>query len=481
MSRGLIVDLFCGGGGTSVGIRRAIGRDPDVAVNHDEQAVAMHVANHPATRHLHGNVWSYRPRDVVGTVDVDLLWCSPTCTYFSRAKGGPLDRKAATKIRALAWVAVRWAKDVRPRVIALENVEPFRFWGPLLNDGKPCPRRRGFTFRRWVREFERLGYAVEWRELRACDYGAPTSRNRLFLIARCDGLPIVWPEPTHGRGRLPYRTAAECIDFSLPCPSIFGRSKPLSEATLRRIARGIRKFVLETADPFVVGNIAPVLMKNMTNNVGQRVDAPLSTILTGNHHFLVAPTLVQQSYGEREGQSPRALDIRMPLGTVVAGGVKHAVVAAFLAKHFGGHETPGQSLQLPLGTVTCRDHHALVMARTDGDRREQVRAFLTQYNSASIGQSLQLPLNTVTTRDRFGLVTVLGESFEIADIGMRLLEPRELFNAQGFDPSYVIAPTFNGRPLTKTAQVRMAGNSVAPDVAAAIVSANLGQREVVAA
>lgn len=435
----LVIDLFAGGGGASLGIREALGRDPDIAINHDQTAVAVHAMNHPGTRHLHGDVWHYAPRDVVGDRSVDLLWASPTCTFFSRAKGGPLDVKEARKVRSLASVAVRWARDVRPRVIIVENVEAFADWGPLLHGGKPCPERKGRNFRSWVGKLRGLGYVVEWRELRACDYGAPTSRKRLFVIARCDGQPIVWPSPTHGRGLLPYRTAASCIDWSLPVPSIFDRKKPLAEATLRRIARGIRKFVV-VGDPFIV----------------------------------------HVSNGERDGQAPRVYDIERPLDTVVAGGVKHALVAAFLAKNFGGHESPGQSLTFPLGTVTCRDHHALVTATAEGTRSENVRAFLTKYygdtgSVARAGQSLSLPLDTVTTAPRFGLVTVHGESFEIADIGMRLLEPRELARAQGFPNDFVLDTIIGGECVSKTAQVRLIGNSVAKDVATALVRANVVQ------
>jgi DNA (cytosine-5)-methyltransferase 1 len=445
----LVVDLFAGAGGASEGIRAGLGRDPDVAINHDEAALAAHEANHPATRHLRGNVWAYAPRDVVGDVPVGLLWASPTCTHFSRAKGAPLDRREATRIRALAWVVTRWAREVRPRVVLLENVEAFADWGPLLSNGRPCPARKGLTFRRWVKSLRDEGYAVEWRELRASDYGAPTSRKRLFVIARRDGRPIVWPMPTHGRGLRPYRSAAECIDWSIPVPSIFGRAKPLAEPTLRRIARGLRRFVIESDRPFIVGS--------------------------------VAPSLVHVSNGERKGQAPRVYDIEQPLGTVVAGGVKHALVAAYIAKHYGGHEGPGQSLTLPLGTVTCRDHHALVTASAHGDRREEVRAFLTQYNGTSVGQPLQLPLNTVTTRDRFGLVTVHGEAFEIRDIGMRMLTPRELARAQGFPDSYVLDPIVRDKRLGPTGQVRLIGNSVPPALAAALVRANVAGAEEVAA
>lgn len=410
--RELVVDLFAGGGGASLGIRDAIGRDPDMAINHDAVAVAVHAANHPTTRHLHGDVWHYAPRDVVGGDSVGLLWASPTCTFFSRAKGGPLDVKAARKIRSLASVVVRWARDVRPRLIIIENVEAFQQWGPLLHDGKPCPVRKGKNFRSWVGKLRALGYVVEWRELRACDFGAPTSRKRLFIIARCDGHPIVWPAPTHGCGLLPYMTTADCIDWSIPCPSIFGRKKPLAEATMRRIARGVRKFVLEAERPFVVG--------------------------------AVSPSLVHVSNGERKGQAPRIYDIQKPLGTVVAGGVKHA----------------------------------LVTASADGDRREEVRAFITKYYGdteagARAGQSPRLPLDTITTANRFGLVVVHDQVFDIRDIGMRMLEPRELARAQGFPDDFVIDTDVYGNRVSKTAQIRLVGNSVASHVASALVRANL--------
>lgn len=445
----MIVDLFAGAGGASAGIEAALGRSPDVAINHDRVAVAAHAANHPSTRHLHGDVWHHAPLDVTGGKSVELLWASPTCTFFSQAKGGALDFAHATRVRALAWVVHRWAREARPRVIIVENVPHFAAWGPLDNDGRPCPRRRAHTFRRWVGKLRAAGYVVEWRELSACDYGAPTTRRRLFIVARCDGEPIAWPEPTHGRGRVPYRTAAECIDWTIPVPSIFERQKPLAMATLRRIARGIRRFVTEADDPFVVGD--------------------------------VVPSLIHRSNGERPGQAPRIYDIRAPLGTVVAGGVKHALVTAFLAKHYGGHETPGASLRLPLGTVTCRDHHAVVTASTVGDRREEVRAFLTQYNGTSVGQSAQLPLNTVTTRDRFGLVTVHGQDLEIADVGMRTLVPRELARAQGFTDSYVLDPVVDDKPAGVTAQVRLIGNSVCPPIAEAVVRTNVGRERSVAA
>jgi DNA (cytosine-5)-methyltransferase 1 len=491
----IMVDLFAGGGGTSLGLEMALGRSPDIAVNHDEEAVAMHAANHPRTHHLCGDVWDVDPTTVARGRRVALLWASPDCRHFSRAKGSA---PKGPKIRALAWVVVRWAKAVRPRVILVENVAELMSWGPLLADGQPDKAKAGTTFRAWVRALERAGYAVEWRELRACDFGIPTTRKRLFVVARCDGRPIVWPEPTHGPGRLPYLTAASCIDWSLPCPSIFDRKKPLASKTMARIARGIRRFVLEHPRPFIVP----------TAHAGDlrvhSIDEPLRTI-TGQRrgdHALIAPTLVQTGYGERPGQAPRSLDLSAPLGTVVGCGQRHALVAAFLSKQYGGHEGPGASLHEPASTVTGRDHHGLVAAHLSklygtstgssaeapapvvtgmGGHLAEVRAFLTQYNGTSVGATLAQPAPVVTSHDRFGLVTVHGETYAIADIGFRMLSPRELFRAQGFPDSWIIDPLYEGKPLTKTAQIRCAGNSVCPPVAAALVSANVAQEEVAVA
>jgi len=369
---GLIVDSFAGGGGASTGIFLALGRHPDVAINHDEEAIAMHSANHPQSKHFCESVWKVNPTDVADIGGVDLLWASPDCKHFSKAKGGKPVEKG---VRALAWVTVWWAKLVLPWVIIIENVEEFQTWGPLLEDGTPDPKKKGLTFKQLVGRLKGLGYVVEWRELKACDYGAPTSRKRLFVIARRDGKPVVWPAATHGpkvdeprvrdlfappaKVLLPYRTAAECIDFSIPCPSIFGRKRPLADKTLARIARGIQRFVVDNPRPFIV----PI-----THSGAPRVhdiDEPLRTITTAHRgeFALIAPTLIQTGYGEREGQAPRSLDIRAPLGTVVAGGAKHAVVAAFLAKHYGGGYTgPGVPLDGPVSTVTTVDHHALVTA-----------------------------------------------------------------------------------------------------------------------
>lgn len=468
----LIVDLFAGGGGASTGILEALGRHPDIAVNHSGAALAVHEANHPGTTHYREDVFDVNPRRVCGDRPVGLLWMSPDRTHFSKAKGGKPREKGT---RSLAWVAIRWASEVRPRVIVLENVEEFVTWGPLCEAGQPIAHRKGETFAKWRRALEALGYRVEHRTLVAADYGAPTTRKRLFLVARCDGAPIVWPTPTHGRGRArPWRTAAEIIDWSIPCLSIFARRKPLAEATERRIAEGVRRYVLEAARPFIVSHYG--------QSIGRGIDAPVPTITAGGggHQGLVVPTLIQTGYGERPGQTPRVPGLDKPLGTVVAGGGRHALVAAFLTKHYGG--MVGHDVERPIGTVTTQDHHSLTtatLAPAEPDRREQVRAFLVKYYGASgraetQQQSLLEPLHTVTTKARFGLVTVHGQEYEIADIGMRMLTPRELFNAQGFRADYRIEVEHDGKPLTKTVQIALAGNSVPPHLAEAMVRANLG-------
>jgi len=558
----IVVDLFAGGGGASCGIEQAIGRNVDIAINHDPQAVALHQANHPQTKHFVSDVFEVDPVAVCEGRPVGLLWASPDCKHFSKAKGG---KPVSKNIRGLAWVIVKWAKLVRPRVIFFENVEEFQDWGPLGPDDRPCPARKGLTFRRWKAHFENLGYRGEFREIRASGLGTPTIRKRLYGIFRCDGQPIVWPEQTHGEkgsGLKPFRTAAECIDWSIPCPSIFERERPLAEATMRRIAHGIKRYVLDSAKPFIVPVTHPKdsrvhsidePMRTVTGaNRGELAlaaptitrightghgdggkahspDAPLSTVTSKAEHLLVSPTLVQTGYGERPGQAPRVPGLDKPLGTCVDG-QKHGLVAAFLAKHYGGNEGPGWPLDKALSTVTTQDHHHLVTAnlstyygeKREGDGRGQpldeplrtqtaanrhavvastlaklrgtsnsaptdaplhtvsaggwhhaeVRAFLMKYYGTNQDPRLDEPLHTVTTKDRFGVVTVAGEDYVIADIGMRMLQPRELYRAQGFPDSYVIDRGADGRPLPKDAQVRMCGNSVCPPVARAIVAAN---------
>lgn len=532
----LIVDNFAGGGGASTGMELALSRPVDIAINHDPDAVAMHQVNHPHTKHYCESVWDIDPVKVCAGRPVGLAWFSPDCKHFSKAKGG---RPVSKNIRGLAWVVLRWAAKVKPRVIMLENVEEFQTWGPLRK-GKPDKHRVGETFQQWKSQLEALGYEVEMRELRACDYGAPTIRKRFFVVARRDGRPIVWPKPTHGdpkseavrNGKLPpWRTAAEIIDWSLPCPSIFDTSeeimakyglravRPLAEATLRRIARGIQKFVIDSPQPFIVDF--------KYNNSPDSTRNPLHTITSVNGYSVVAPTLIEIGYGEAPNQAPRAPGVERPLGTVVAS-KKHAVVAAFLSKYYdGGHQGSGNSVTDPLNTITAVDHNAIVSANlikfqqnsigqnleepvhtimpgaqrfglvashmvklkgtnigqqsdqpvqtvtAGGNHFGEVRAFLIKYYGQGNGQSTSEPLHTATSHDTFGLVTIAGMDYAIVDIGLRMLTPRELFNANGFPPDYIIDRDNTGKEYPKSKQVARCGNAVPPQFAEALVRANL--------
>lgn len=492
----IIVDNFAGGGGASTGIEVAIGRCVDIAINHDPAAIAMHKTNHPNTEHYCESVWDVDPRKVAKGRPVGLCWLSPDCKHFSKAKGGkPVEKK----IRGLAWVAVRWAATVRPRVIMLENVEEFKTWGPLLKNGKPDPKQKGRTFQAFINALKRQGYQVDWRELRACDYGAPTIRKRLFLIARCDGRPIVWPKPTHGdpestkvkAGKLaPWRTAAEIIDWSLPCPSIFERKRPLAENTMRRIARGIQKFVIENPQPFIV-------RIGQTGFGGDRMqyklDQPLTTITTKAEHLFVNPFIAKHYGGNYtgSGSSPKE-----PLPTVTTKD-HNALVAAFLSKYHGETsptEVRGQLPGEPIRTIDTANRFSLVTSHliklrgtnighlatkplhtitAGGLHIGEVRAFLLKYYGASVGQACDEPIQTITTKDRFGLVTIHGQDYQIVDIGMRMLQPHELFAAQGFPSSYIIDQDYKGNRFSKASQVARCGNAVPPPFAENLVRANL--------
>lgn len=602
--REIIVDNFAGGGGASTGIEMAIGRSVDIAINHDPNAITMHTTNHPDTLHYCESVFDIDPVAATSGAPVGLAWFSPDCRHFSKAKGSTPVKK---EIRGLAWIVLRWALVTRPRVMMLENVEEFKTWGPLLADEeRPDPARAGETFAAFVgmlgagvsadhpaldevceflqigrnspaalRLTEGLGYAVEYRELRACDYGAPTIRKRFFMVMRCDGQPVAWPEQSHGdpkslpvqSGQLkPWRTAAECIDWSLPCPSIFSRKKPLAENTMRRIARGIQRFVIDNPTPFIVkcnhtssktsydtfrgqgldaplqtitkktgyavvnptlvpftvgaGGpkysakprsvdqpmntvvntnhscvIAPVIARQFGASIGHAVDQPAGTVTAGGggKSQLVCPTLIQMGYDERVGQAPRVLDLHKPTGTVTAGGNKFAIASAFLAKHFGGNYTgPGAPLDGPMHTVTTTDHHALVTSS------------IIKMRGTNTGQPTDSPLQTVTAggqhfgevqtclavhdydEDRAALVSeflrqhdlsefvqIQGVTYRIVDIGMRMLQPKELYAAQGFPVWYVIDQDYRGNKYAKDKQVARCGNAVPPPFAEALVRTNL--------
>ena len=604
--RPLVIDNFAGGGGASTGIERALGCAVDVAINHDPEAITMHTANHPDTRHLIQSIMAVDPLDATGGAPVALAWFSPDCKHHSKAKGGkPRDKN----IRDLAWVVPHWAERCLKgtpngrgaiQVIILENVEEFRQWGPLDADGKPIRERRGEEFDLWVRKLRRLGYKVEWRELRACDYGAPTSRKRLFLIARRDGHPIVWPEPTHGKpgspdvesgARRPWRTAAECIDWSIPCPSIFDRKRPLKDATHRRIAHGVMRYVVNAARPFIVGTdftntraarvfdpqdplrtataqsayatvdaaivpithtgdpdrahdpaqplrtittanggefaratvtLAPHVTKFRSGSVGSDAGDPMPTVTANGDSARPAgatPLGVVTAHLEKFAENARGRPADAPLDTVMAGAPRHAAVTAFLSSFYtnGGKH----SLSEPTPTITAEStHHAVVCAHmeqastggmigravdqplttitTSGSQQRlvqttmieadalpaplmaravQVAAFLVKYYGNEVdGHGLDAPLGTVTTKDRFAVVTVTIDAvtYVIVDIGMRMLTRRELANAQGFPPGYILDPIGPaGKPLSISSSIRMIGNSVCPDMAEALARANV--------
>lgn len=466
----LIVDNFAGGGGASTGIEMATGYSVDIAINHDPEAIRMHKTNHPNTKHYCESVWNVDPVEVCDGRPVALAWFSPDCKHFSKAKGGkPKDKN----IRGLAWVACRWAGLVRPRVIMLENVEEFKSWGPLNRAHRPIKKKQGSTYRKFVSQLQELGYEVQTRELVAADYGAPTMRKRFFLIARCDGRPIIWPEPTHApvdseavkAGRLkPYVGAYTQIDFSLPCPSIFDTSedirqkygiravRPLAEKTMRRIARGLKKFVLDNPEPFIVQ------CNHGGNRKPQDIREPMPTI-TGKHGYgIISPVLIQY-HSETSTDEVRGQGIESPIMTV-DGSNRYGLVAGFLSKFY--KSGIGQDLREPLHTVTTSPGHF-----------GEVRAFLMKYYGEGTGQDMTKPLGTIPTHDRFGLVTIHGVDYQIVDIGLRMLEPRELYGCQGFPDDYIIDRDYSGKSYPRSEQVKRCGNAVCPPIPAAMVRANL--------
>lgn len=575
----LIVDNFAGGGGASTGIEMATGYSVDIAINHDPEAIKMHKANHPNTKHYCENVWAVDPVKACNGHPVGLAWFSPDCKHFSKAKGGkPKDKN----IRGLAWVACRWAGLVRPRVIMLENVEEFKTWGPLGRRHHPIKAKQGETFQKFVQQLTDLGYEVQFRELIAADYGAPTMRKRFFMIARCDGKPIVWPEPTHAPAdseevkaglKKPYVGAYTQLDFSLPCPSIFDTSeeikekygiravRPLAQKTMDRIARGFIKFVLNNPKPFIIQcnhggerrpndirepmptitgkhgygivepymvqigqtgfakdrskdvreplttivsknehcliepTLAPYMGTNTTNHPGGNCKDPIHTITTGNQQCLISPTLIQY-HSETSKDGVRGQTIKDPIMTVDSSN-RYGLVASFLHKYYdGGYKGAGETVENPLPTVTAWDHNSVVTANliqmnnhcdgkdirqplptiTAGDGHfGEVRAFLIKYYGQGTGQDIEQPLDTVTARDRFGLVTIEGVDYQIVDIGLRMLEPRELYGCQGFPDDYIIDHDYTGKTYPRSEQVRRCGNAVCPPIPAALVRANLSE------
>lgn len=546
----IIADNFAGGGGASTGMELATGRPVDIAVNHDPDAILMHQTNHPHTVHYQASVWDIDPEEVCGGRPVGLAWFSPDCKHFSKAKGGkPVDKK----IRGLAWIALRWAGTVRPRVIIVENVEEFPTWGPVRR-GKPVKSKRGQNFDKFVAQLRALGYTVEWRELIAADYGAPTTRKRFFLIARCDGRPVVWPEPTHAprdseavkSGRLkPWRSAAEVIDWSLPCPSVFDTKeevrekygltavRPLADKTMRRVARGIDKFVIKTSTPFIVPvgygerqgqaprvhditsplptavgtgkhgvcnpKLVPWTVTNTTNSTGHPLDEPIDTARTGGGggQMLIGANLVQ--YHSEQAEMVRGQQLQEPIMTIDAAN-RYGLVSACLTKYYKGDHN-GQPADTPLHTVTTKDREGLITAH------------MTELYGTSVGRDIKAPVSTVTAEgqhqatvvttiarvdtavdlghwpevrgllnkycgyelaeDEVLLLRIGAYWYYIRDIGLRMLTPRELYDANGFPADYIIDRDYKGNEYGKTKQVARCGNAVPPPFATALVRANL--------
>ena len=553
----IIVDNFAGGGGASTGIELATGRPVTIAVNHDPEAIRMHLTNHPYTEHYQASVWDIDPAEVCRGRPVGLAWFSPDCKHFSRAKGG---KPVSKNIRGLAWIVLRWAAKVSPRVIILENVPEFVTWGPVRK-GKPVKSKSGQTFNKWLTQLRELGYEIKYQKLKACDYGAPTIRERFFLVARRDGQPIVFPKPTHGEGDnlKPYRTAAECIDWSIPCKSIFGRKKPLAENTMRRIARGLDKFTLKSDNPFIVnykfnnppesineplytitavGNhsvVMPHISKFYGGITGSSITEPLSTVTAIDHNALTAAQLIQY-HSEQSGSEVRGQSLNDPIITVDAS-PRYALTAASLTQFHsetGKSTVRGQSLNEPLCTITVKGKDALTAAHiveyysgddnysgtnkplhtvTTKDRNALVESHLCILRNNEDCRSIKQPLPTITTsgahfavirtkvekydkngnfgnwnevrkllnkhcgyslaEDEILLLEIAEDWYFISDIGMRMLEPRELYRAQGFPDDYIIDRDFTGREYSRKEQVARCGNAVPPPFAEALVRANI--------
>lgn len=574
----IYVDSFAGGGGASTGIELATGHPVDIAINHDESAIMMHKRNHPFTEHYREDVWGIDPVQATRGRHVRLAWFSPDCKHFSRAKGAALVDK---KIRGLAWIVLKWAGLVRPDVIMLENVPEFVTWGPVRK-GKPVKSKAGQTYRKWHAQLSALGYQIESRELCAADYGAPTIRTRFCLIARCDGKPIRFPEPTHAPRdsedvkngkKKPWRAAAEIIDWSLPCYSIFASKeeikrrygatvmRPLKENTLKRIARGLDKFVLKSAAPFIVeckhshGSVhdidfpvrtitskdsfalaypkaIPFIMSNNTNNAPHGMNEPIPTATTGNRNFLVAANLIQY-HSEQNEKEVRAQGVADPLKTVDTEN-RYGLAAVHLTQYFSG-DGHYHGLDEPLATVTTREREGVTAAflskyytGVDGaevkeplptvtgiDHNSLAAVHLSHFKGQDKGQHPSDPLMTVTARDgQFAEIRTVIQKYDentpndlgfwheirgllntycgytlkddevlllgiggiwyfLYDIGLRMLAPRELYDAMGFPHDYIIDKDVDGNPIRRGDQVARCGNAVCPPIAEAMVRANI--------
>lgn len=426
--RDLIIDCFAGGGGASVGIEMALGRPVDIAINHDPQAIRMHKVNHPDTLHLTEDIFKVDLQRYVKGRHVALMWASPDCTSHSKAKGGQ-PRKSG--LRILPWAVYKHAKTILPDVIIMENVEEIQQWGPLDENGHPIKERQGEDYKKFISAMKGLGYIFDSRELVAADYGAPTTRKRWYAIFRRDGKDIVWPEQTHFKDSEPkWKQCGEYIDWSDLGKSIFDRSKPLADATQKRIANGIRKYILES-EPYIVQDKR-------------------------------AAAFIIQYHGEQKAGDARGQLLSEPIKTIDTSN-RYGLVTAFITKFY--KSGIGQGCDEPLHTITTSPGHFGL-----------VSAFLIKYYGTGGGQELKMPLATITTKDRFGLVNVIldidGEAYIIKDIFLRMLKPEELKRMQGFPDDYIINRDIDWKPYPIKEQVARIGNSVVPIMAEALVRSN---------
>ena len=488
--RDLIIDCFAGGGGASVGIEMALGRPVDIAINHDPDAILMHKTNHPDTVHLTEDIFKVDLQKYVKDRHVALIWASPDCTSHSKAKGGQPRKKG---LRILPWAVFKHAKQILPDVIIMENVEEIQQWGPLDEQGHPIPERKGEDYKKFITAMKSLGYIFDSRELVAADYGAPTTRKRWYAIFRRDGKDIIWPEPTHSKGGAnglnQWEPIYKYLDLDDWGKSIFGRKKPLAKNTMNRIARGLEKFVFNNPEPFIVQ-----VNHSGDNFRGQSIHEPMPTI-TGKHGYgVVEPYMVQ--IGQTGFSADRSKDVREPLTTIVSKN-EHCLISPTLIQYHSetnSDEVRGQGIENPIMTVDSSNRYGLVTSFLSKfyktgigqDEREplhtvttsaghfgEVRAFLIKYYGEGTGQDIEQPLDTVTSRDRFGLVTIQGVEYQIVDIGLRMLEPKELYGCQGFPDDYIIDHDSTGKTYSRSEQVKRCGNAVCPPIPAAMVRSNL--------
>ena len=477
--RDMLIDCFAGGGGASVGIEMELGRQVDIAVNHNPQAILMHQTNHPATLHLTEDIFKVDLQRYVKGRNVGLMWASPDCTSHSKAKGGKPREKG---LRILPWAVYKHAKAILPDVIIMENVEEIQQWGPLDKDGYPIKERKGEDYQKFITAMKSLGYIFDSRELVAADYGAPTTRKRWYAVFRRDGREIVWPTQTHSKGGAgglkPWVPVSTVLDFSNLGNSIFGRKKPLAKNTMNRIARGLEKFVFNNPGPFIM----QIGQTGFTKDRNKGIDEPLSTIVTKQEHCMISPYLIQY-HSETAKSEVRGQNVAEPVMTLDTSN-RYGLVAAFLTKFY--KTCIGQELHEPLHTITTSPGHFgqvsilavdkdQLASEADAETAQRctwVSQYIMEYYGSSTGQSVTDPLHTIVTKDRFALITIMGNEYVLLDIFLRMLTPEELKLAQGFPADYIIDHDYTGKPYPIKEQVARIGNSVVPIMAQQLVSAN---------